>query len=429
MTAEVVLMNKQAVALAADSAGTIGGKIFNSNNKLFMLSKRHPVGVMVYGSAEIMGYPWETIIKMYRKSLGRKSFPTLHEQVEHFLNHLKESKLFSSQTEKIYIETVFESIVMDIFNQISQFFPEPKEGASELKEDDKKLLDWYFTKIISDIKQKVENRLIECNISESDIHELLAKYKDFSNDLISKYFSKYGINEKVHDNINSIVKHTVFCNPNRYMGSSGLVFAGFGEDEVFPAAESFIVSSIIKSEIMMSKQIKDSIDIENTAIICPFAQSDMAESFMFGIDSRLDSTIRVQVTNMMKKIPNIVSEVSGENNSLIKNALDNTLDKMCKSFFAGMDDYLNGEYMDPIQQSVSNMPPNELATMAETLVNLTSFKRKISMNQRETVGGPTDVAVITKGDGFIWINRKHYFDPKKNHHFFSNYHNEENAHE
>lgn len=31
------------------------------------------------------------------------------------------------------------------------------------------------------------------------------------------------------------------------------------------------------------------------------------------------------------------------------------------------------------------------------------------------------VAVISKGDGFVWINRKHYFKPELNAPFFSNY--------
>jgi hypothetical protein len=35
----------------------------------------------------------------------------------------------------------------------------------------------------------------------------------------------------------------------------------------------------------------------------------------------------------------------------------------------------------------------------------------------ETVAGPIDVAVISKGDGFIWIKRKHYFSPELNPHF------------
>jgi hypothetical protein len=39
----------------------------------------------------------------------------------------------------------------------------------------------------------------------------------------------------------------------------------------------------------------------------------------------------------------------------------------------------------------------------------------------ETVGGAVDVAVISKGDGFIWIKRKHYFKPELNARFFANY--------
>ena len=76
MTAEVVIMNRSAIALAADSAVTIGlgrdRKIYNTVNKLFMLSKYHPVGVMLYGNAALMGVPWEVIVKLYRHKLGSR---------------------------------------------------------------------------------------------------------------------------------------------------------------------------------------------------------------------------------------------------------------------------------------------------------------------------------------------------------------------
>jgi len=66
------------------------------------------------------------------------------------------------------------------------------------------------------------------------------------------------------------------------------------------------------------------------------------------------------------------------------------------------------------------LPKDELAAMAESLVNLTSFKRKVTL-ETETVAGPIDVAVISKGDGFIWIKRKHYFKAELNPQFFANY--------
>ena len=69
---------------------------------------------------------------------------------------------------------------------------------------------------------------------------------------------------------------------------------------------------------------------------------------------------------------------------------------------------------------VNALPKDELAAMAEALVNLTAFKRRLT-GTLETVGGPIDVAVISKGDGLVWVKRKHYFPKELNPHFFTNY--------
>ena len=78
MTAIVAVLNKHAVAIAADSAVTMGDthKVVNSANKIFTLSKYHPVAVMTYSSAAFMGVPWDIIIKEYRKELRFHYIPT-----------------------------------------------------------------------------------------------------------------------------------------------------------------------------------------------------------------------------------------------------------------------------------------------------------------------------------------------------------------
>jgi len=58
--------------------------------------------------------------------------------------------------------------------------------------------------------------------------------------------------------------------------------------------------------------------------------------------------------------------------------------------------------------------------MAESLVNLTSFRKRVTI-EAETVAGPIDVVVISKGDGFIWIKRKKYFKPELNPQFLARY--------
>jgi hypothetical protein len=75
---------------------------------------------------------------------------------------------------------------------------------------------------------------------------------------------------------------------------------------------------------------------------------------------------------------------------------------------------LKNEQIMPILDSVEFLPKDELAAMAESLVNLTSLKRRVSIGEAQTVGGPVDVAVISRGDGFVWIKRKHYFDQELN---------------
>jgi len=91
-----------------------------------------------------------------------------------------------------------------------------------------------------------------------------------------------------------------------------------------------------------------------------------------------------------------------------------------KTFSDMLGKHRQEHYTDGVMSAVSLLPKDELAAMAESLVNLTVFKHKVSMSA-ETVGGAVDVAVITKGDGFIWIKRKHYFKPELNPQFAANY--------
>ena len=73
-----------------------------------------------------------------------------------------------------------------------------------------------------------------------------------------------------------------------------------------------------------------------------------------------------------------------------------------------------------IEGAVEALTIKELAQVGSTLVGLSSFEQQMSLD-RETVGGSVDVAVISKGDGFIWIDRKHYFRKELNPQFFQNY--------
>jgi hypothetical protein len=116
------------------------------------------------------------------------------------------------------------------------------------------------------------------------------------------------------------------------------------------------------------------------------------------------------------QIPNLSATKRKELAAKLNGASQNLLQEFDKEFGRFQRETL----IDPVVATVAVLPKDELAAMAESLVNLTSFKRKFSMDA-ETVGGPIDVAVISKGDGFVWIKRKHYFTKDLNPQFLTNY--------
>lgn len=67
---------------------------------------------------------------------------------------------------------------------------------------------------------------------------------------------------------------------------------------------------------------------------------------------------------------------------------------------------------------MASLPISDMTALAKSLIELESLKERVT-NSSESVSGPIDVAAITKHDGFVWIERKHYFRPELNPRFFS----------
>lgn len=62
-------------------------------------------------------------------------------------------------------------------------------------------------------------------------------------------------------------------------------------------------------------------------------------------------------------------------------------------------------HVQPLMRTVMVAPVQELAQLAEWLVSLTSFKRRMTPGV-ESVGGPVDVCTLTRLDGFKWIRHE-----------------------
>ena len=138
MTAQVAVLNKHGVALAADSAitVTINGekKVHHTGNKLFMLSKYYPVGIMIYSNSAFMNIDWEIIIKQFRQKLKANSYPTLLEYVNEFFKFTQNFSYINNESQKDLLNslchTTFSKIRNTFISNLEDKFNEQKNITS-----------------------------------------------------------------------------------------------------------------------------------------------------------------------------------------------------------------------------------------------------------------------------------------------------------
>jgi hypothetical protein len=418
MTAEVAIVNSGAIALAADSAVTIGGqKIYNSAIKLFALSKTEPVAIMIYGNANLLDVPWETLIKSFRILNGIKKFDKLEEYSQEFLNYLVEkAEYFSENAQKSWffgnINSNFSMIRDEIFHKARLISEEKGEVTDN---DFLEVLNSTICAVHSNVKDK------DFTIDMTEYFENLIREKYLSdiNNVIETVFEKTPlseeINAKLHEIAVCLLTRDIFLN-----GTSGVVVAGFGDKEIYPSIITHEIETFFEGKLKHKCVKNKSTKIQNGShcTIIAFAQEDMVHTFMKGINPAVSDMLVNYISQLFTRLPELLDSHSISDE--IKADFSEKSKELLDDFFNQFQNHIQQEHISPVLNMVEVLPKDELAAMAEALVHLTAFKRKMTVGM-ETVGGPIDVAVISKGDGFVWVKRKHYFPAELNQHFFTNY--------
>lgn len=414
MTAEIAVLNKDAIALAADSTVTITGqKTYHSINKLFSLSTTQPIGVMIYGSSEIAGVPWETLIKLYRSKLGDKSFPRLADYQSDFIEFIQTriSEYDTSEATNTILDYADDYLDL-LTDKINTWVEETIEEFGTLESNDIKT---QFRKIVSSHFKKYNEQPDGINFSKALVQKIKKGHSESIRELIKEKLENHEYSKATEDKIIEIVflVYSKAC-----VTISGIVFAGFGEEELFPSIITCGIEGIIFGKV---KYLTNKIAIKNEdsedAFVVPFAQKDIVSTFMEGISEKMfeavtESHIKGLIVQELR-IKTELSEIGVSEEDIdkvfkkldIEDIANNLLETISKSKYE--------DHVNPLIRAIKFLPKSEMAEVAESLVSITSFRQKISLDQ-ESVGGAIDVAIISKTDGFIWVKRKHYFDPQLN---------------
>lgn len=418
MTAIVGIINRQGVAFAADSAATYTTdgmvKVSNTANKVFSLSRKQPIGVALYNNADFHGIPWEVIFKRYRDDyLKNRSFPKLTDYIEDFWHFLstdilsKVSEVEQKRHVAVYASGLKKEMQETVNNELLA------EQASVAPEA-------MFEKMMSTL-EGMSVHLATFNRTSGFRDYEMADFEIYAQevveaqigDLLSDPACPHGFRQAFVDALHKVIVADISI----YLSYSGLIFFGYGEEELFPSYHQYVVSLAFDKRVKYYQETECIVSNSLNACVAPFAQTDVANTVVRGIDQKLRTEIGNIISTSYNDFRKIIVDVLNKNGapSELSDALKELdLQVSVSSEIDRINTFIQENYVDKMLNTVAFLSKEDLAEMAESLVKMTSLKRHVT-TALESVGGAVDVAVITKGDGFVWIKRKHYFDAKLNH--------------
>lgn len=426
MTAIVGIINRQGSAFAADSAATHTispdkrVKITNHANKIFELSKYQPIGVAICGNLSFMGIPWEDMFKLYRKKLSKTHYPRLVDYVNDFMKYARSTILpMYQEDQKQQLVYLCNSLINEVVNIAREEIV--KKGKDEKSIDSQDL----FPEIVKIFKNFINLYDKEEMKAGKDFEEYtLEQFSVYAKESISIATKDVCGDQNCPEDFIPLFTKTLYnvlvSKKHTYLATTEIVFWGYGDNELYPSCYSVVISAAFDNKIKWTVGTDVSVTNISSAWIIPFAQIDVSNTVVRGVDQvlrdKFSETAGAVLSKFKKDLTDKFEQI-GMPEELLTAMSSLDLKPYRDLYKMEMDQYILENYINKLMDTVSFMMKEDLADMAESLVKMTCLKRHFT-SEEETVGGPVDVAVITKGDGFVWIKRKHYFSADINHHYF-----------
>jgi hypothetical protein len=408
LTAEIAILNRTAVALAADSVVTLssprGRKMYDSAEKIFELSRVQPIGLMIYNNAQHLNAPLEIVVRDFRQSLTTTEFDRLEDVWSGFERHLLQFK-HTDDDELDHLRRMA-AVELDGLRvlHLNHMFEAVARGRKLGSSEDR------IRAAIAGRRSEADADLIDGYLDDKTEQDFIDRYGPtidvIADVVLSGIDLNPGLRQELYGLFFALVRSRLKTD-----AFTGFVFAGFGRSDLFPTLHSVEVDGVYFDEFRVVRNEVTDIDRQgDTAAVVPFAQTDMAERFIHGIDAQSEQGLEKIMTGM-------VSDILSAKPRTFPVAVRGPLLEAARAHFRAGVGELKMRSEQNLKGVVDHLSKKELADVAYSLVELTSRKRRYSSDP-ETVGGPIDVAIMTRNEGFVWVRRKHYFDAELNPEFF-----------
>jgi hypothetical protein len=413
MTSQVVLLNGFGVAIASDSAMTLGeSRTYDTAEKVFPIGGVHRIAALHSGSVFLHEYPFQVLVSEWSQTLPNDPLPTVEAYLQSFLFWL--TRLAPSVSQK---------------NQTDQYGVHFEAALGIAYRETKKICDAgtanAFAIAKETIKTKTQDMLTWKKIQNSDadfIRGLMSKHEEWNKGRVEYWFDDWPADTE----LNQLAMEYAFqyLQFGYWSGRATLAFCGFGKDQILPAYSRVDIYGIIGNRCLW-REIENSSynpQVEDRLFsIYPLGQTDAIFEFLKGVDSQVvDLAIEVafEASDIGEELlkNEIIKRIDTHPNKqefsqLIESSLEDEgrinevasrVEKLTNERF---EQHMEDTRLERLRKVVRGIPPATLASVAQSLISIVPLRQALS-GELGTVGGPIDVATITRADGFKWVQHK-----------------------
>lgn len=397
MTAQIVLMNGYGIAISSDSAVSLGSvRTFETAEKIYPIELPHRLAVMHAGSVTFGGIPFPVLITEWTKQLSNKPLRDITAYKNNFADWLGHHSEWFSDVRQ---ENQFMWFVNNRIKRIFEIWQEDVEADKEFS----------FSDLMNEWILECEKEGAWEGVEKQDYQRLTAQYYEE----IIKSVQKYEGLEELLNPFELFLEYLAVCYGSKILAGSdfisvaSLVFVGYGENQILPGYVSIEIAGVLQNKVAYNDVETYEIHPDKQhmfGLLLP-AQKDAIELFLRGYDyDVVEKLISKGLDKVDAAIEEIVNLSISDENKVVE-ILQSLRESFEEDIFAATFDASDEVYLKDLRKSLASIPLGTLAEVAKSLVEIQGL-RQTTNAQFNSVGGPTDVAVINPANGFQWVYHK-----------------------
>lgn len=388
MTAQVAVLNTRGVAIASDSAVTVSdgsqSRSYTSADKIFPL-RDVPVAVLHSGNASIFGVPWQLVVNMWSQARGSTQAVSMSAYAQEFADWIaQQSTLVPPEEQDAFFRWTFRDFLLAIRRSIQR-------GLSERGlEISAGYIDGEAAAIVDVEVDGYHGRLLQLPPFEGmdavDAAAMCERLKEPLREDLDWVFDDTPRTAHLDATAWEIAQLLV-ARAEPFSTDAVLAFVGYGRDDYFPSLHQLTVSGVVAGVVRTYDHSESQVTSASRVSITPLGLTEAIRAFLGGAYQEYRDAAHY-----------VLSQCVGDAEPA--EGGESPHDLLNREF----DDLSRREFVKPMLDIVEALPMVEMLRLADSLVGLATLRQLIQ--GQTSVGGPIDLARITKSEGFEWVRSK-----------------------